>query len=129
MVVTNPLNLLKGLIIIMEPHSMLDPQVIARLTEAAHEHFHDPDGNGYTVSVGYGREVVSTFDGTVVYNHYCTPLGNAHDVHVLGQINDTPATIVNNYIDLVKRQHLESANQDDWNFDYELTHSDLIALD
>ena len=113
----------------MEPHSMLDRQVIAQLTNAAREHFHDPDGNGYAVSVGYGREVVSTFDGTVVYNHYCTPLGDAHDVHVLGQLDNAPATIVDNYIDLVKRQHLEAANQADWNFDYELTHSDLIALD
>lgn len=113
----------------MESHSMLDPQIIVRLTTAANERFHDPDGNGYAVSVGYGREVVSTVDGTIVYNHYCTPLGDAQDVHVLGHINDTPATIVNNYIGLVHRQHLESANQADWNFDYQLTHSDLIALD
>ena len=113
----------------MVQHSMLDSQIIARLTNAAHEHFHDPDGNGYAVSVGYGREVVSTFDGTVVYNHYCTPLGDAHDVHVLGQINDTSTTIVDNYVDLVHRHHLETVNQADWNFDYELNHSDLIALD
>lgn len=108
---------------------MLDPQVIARLTNAAHEHFHDQAGNGYAVSVSYGREVVSTFDGTVVYSHYCTPLGDAHDVHVLGHINDIPATIVDNYIKLVKQQHLEPANQADWDFNYQLTHSDLIALD
>lgn len=113
----------------MKQQSMLDPQVIARLTNAATERFHDSDGNGYAVSVGYGREVVSTFNGAVVYNHYCTPLGAAHDVHVLGHINDTPATIVTNYVDLVHQQHLESANQADWNFDYELNHSDLIALD
>lgn len=113
----------------MTQHSMLDPQLIARLTAAAREHFHDSDGNGYAVPVGYGREVVSTFDGAVVYNHYCTPLGDAHDVHVLGQLNDTPATIVNNYINLVKCQHLKPANQADWNFDYQLNHSDLIALD
>lgn len=113
----------------MESHSMLDPQIIAQLTTAANERFHDQAGNGYAVSVGYGREVVSTFDGTVVYSHYCAPLGDAHDVHVLGHINDTPATIVNNYIKLVKDQHLEPANQADWAFDYELNHSDLIALD
>lgn len=113
----------------MKQPSMLDPQVIAQLTNAANERFHDPAGNGYAVSVGYGREVVSTFDGTVVYNHYCTPLGDAHDVHVLGQLNDSPVTIVDNYIDLVKHRHLESANQADWDFDYELNHSDLIALD
>lgn len=113
----------------MKQPSMLDPQIITRLTNAAHEHFHDQEGNGYAVSVGYGREVVSTFNGTVVYNHYCTPLGDAHDVHVLGQINDTPTTIIDNYVDLVHRQHLETANQADWNFDYELNHSDLIALD
>ena len=113
----------------MKQPSMLDPQIITRLTNAAHEHFHDQEGNGYAVSVGYGREVVSTFNGTVVYNHYCTPLGDAHDVHVLDQINDTPTTIIDNYVDLVHRQHLETANQADWNFDYELNHSDLIALD
>lgn len=113
----------------MKQHSMLNPHLIARLTNAAHEHFHDQNGDGYAVSVGYGREVVSTFDGAVVYNHYCTPLGDAHDVSILGQIDDTPETIVNNYVSLVKRHHLETANQADWEFDYQLNHSDLIALD
>lgn len=113
----------------MKQHSMLNPQLITRLTKAVIEHFHDPAGNGYAVSVGYGREVVSTFDGAVVYNHYCTPLGDAHDVSILGQIDDTPETIVNNYVNLVKRHHLETANQADWDFDYQLNHSDLIALD
>lgn len=113
----------------MKQQSMLDPQVIARLTTAANERFHDPDGNGYAVSVGYGREVVSTFDGTIVYSHYCTPLGDAYDVSILGQLDDKPETIVNNYVNLVNRHHLESANQADWDFDYQLNHSDLIALD
>lgn len=113
----------------IKQESMLNPHLIARLTQAAREGFHDQAGNGYAVPVGYGREVVSTFDGTVVYSHYCTPLGDAHDISVLGQTTDTPATIVNNYIDLVNRQHLEAANQANWDFDYELTHSDLIALD
>lgn len=113
----------------MKQHSMLDPQLITRLTKAASERFHDQTGNGYAVSVGYGREVVSTLDGTIVYSHYCTPLGDAHDVSVLGHINNTPETIVNNYINLVNRHHLETANQADWDFDYQLNHSDVIALD
>lgn len=89
---------------------MLAERTIRQLYQVACHHFCDQSGDNIGVPVGYGREVIKTFDDKIVYHHYPTAVNPNNEVIILGESNDQPEAIIDRYLHIVTNHHLEARN-------------------
>lgn len=89
---------------------MLSEQTLRQLYQVACHHFRDQSGDNIAVRVGYGREVIKTFDDKIVYHHYPTTTNPNNEVIILGESNDQPKAIIDRYLHAVTKHHLEERN-------------------
>lgn len=90
---------------------MLSEQTIHKINQTANQRFCNQSGDNITVHVGYGREVIKTFDDTIVYHHYPTAVNPNNNVIILGRSNDRPEMIINRYLYTVAKHQIEEQNQ------------------
>lgn len=91
-------------------YSMLSEQTLRQLYQVACHHFCDQYGDNLAVRVGYGREVIKTFDDQIVYHHYPTTVNPNNEVIILGESNDQPEAIIDRYLHAVTNHQLEARN-------------------
>lgn len=89
---------------------MLAERTIRQLYQVACHHFCDQYGDNIGVPVGYGREVIKTFDDKIVYHHYPTATNPNNEVIILGQSDDQPEAIIDRYLHAVTKHNLEERN-------------------
>lgn len=99
---------------------MLSEQTIRQLYQVACHHFCDQYGDNIGVPVGYGREVIKTFDDKIVYHHYPTAVNPNNEVIILGESNDQPEAIIDRYLTAVTKHQLEARNLQELQLAYAL---------
>lgn len=116
--------------------SMLDPTRINKIRQAVEKRFKYYDTSlheweGYSVPVGFEREVVSTTDGDVVYNNFDHPdEPDFHDHAIkLGTLDNTPDEIISTYRCIVNEHHLDEQTRQREQDIYDWQHSDILAFD
>ena len=117
---------------------MLRPEILDKLRTLLTKKFYyqDTQGKKYraTPPVGFERELCvqvnsETGDETLIYNNYDHPLDKPDQEIIIGQLNEDPKILINNYINAVKKHHLDEENRQREENIYKLRHSDLVAFD
>lgn len=109
--------------------SMVGKNKLEKIRKAVVNNFRGQDGYGYSVTVGFEREVVSTVNGEIIFNNFDHALDSADKSITLGRLGDSPDEILNHYLALVKEQHLDEENYQREKAIYDVYHSDILAYD
>lgn len=118
--------------------SMLRPEILDKLHTLLTKKFYyqDIQDKKYraTLPVGFERELCvqvnsETGDETLIYNNYDHPLNKPDQEIIIGQLNEDPKILINNYINAVKKHRLDEENHQREEIIYKLRRSDLVAFD
>ena len=114
--------------------SMTSQDHLNQIRQAVKNHFHCYDTQlhksyGYAVTVGFQRDIVSTTNEKIIFENYDHPLDQADQDIYLGTLEDSAETIVQAYLDTVKRYDLDTQNYQREKFIYDINHSDVVAFD
>lgn len=114
--------------------SMLSENKLHKIKSAVKKHFKYYDSQlqqsyGYSVPVGYECDVVTTTDGTIIFNDYDHPVDKSDKNYILGTLEDSSENIIDNYKQLVINKNLDQQNYKKEKAIYDLYHSDIVAFD
>lgn len=109
--------------------SMVDESRLEAIRKAVIKNFRGQDGYGYSVTVGFEREVVSTVAGEIIFNNFDHGLASSDNSITLGCLGDSPDVILNHYRALVKDQYLDEENYQREKAIHDVYHSDILDYD